>query len=88
MAQYGILVNAVAPGFILTKATTRYTPEELEAYTKKIPVCRLGTVDDITPLILFLASLDKSKFIVGQTIFVDGGESIDNALESMVGEPI
>lgn len=88
VAKYGINVNSVAPGFIQTKATTRYSERDLEAYIRKIPAARLGTVDDVTPMILFLADVEKSKFIVGQTFFVDGGESIDNALEHMVDEPI
>ena len=42
------------------------------------------SVDDITPLILFLADDTKSRFIVGQTFVVDGGQSIDGAIESMI----
>jgi NAD(P)-dependent dehydrogenase (short-subunit alcohol dehydrogenase family) len=82
--KYGINVNCIAPGFIQTKATTRYSPEQLEGFKKKIPAGVLGTVGDIAPLALFLADDAKSRFIVGQTFFVDGGQSIDGAIESMI----
>ena len=40
-------------------------------------------MDDISPAILFLADLEKAKFIVGQTLFIDGGQSIDGSIESI-----
>jgi len=40
-------------------------------------------MDDIVPMMLFLADKEKSKFIVGQTIFIDGGQSVDGSIESM-----
>jgi NAD(P)-dependent dehydrogenase (short-subunit alcohol dehydrogenase family) len=82
--KYGINVNCIAPGFIQTKATTRYSPEQLDGFKKKIPAGVLGTVEDITPLALLLADDVKSRFIVGQTFVVDGGQSIDGAIESMI----
>ena len=82
-AQRGITVNAIAPGFIFTKLSDRYSPHDLAGFRHKIPVGHGGTVDDITPMILFLADLEKSKFIVGETIFIDGGQSIDGTIESI-----
>jgi NAD(P)-dependent dehydrogenase (short-subunit alcohol dehydrogenase family) len=82
--KYGINVNCIAPGFIQTKATTRYSSEQLDGFRKKIPAGVLGTVDDIAPLALFLADNAKARFIVGQTFVVDGGQSIDGAIESMI----
>lgn len=84
VAKYGINVNAIAPGLIMTKLANRYTPEDLAAFKRKIPAGFCGLVDDITPLILFLADDSKSRFIVGQTFVVDGGQSIDGAIESML----
>lgn len=84
--RHGIRVNAVAPGFISTAATTRYNEEELNAFLRKIPAGRLGKVDDITPLVLFLADSEKSGFIVGQTFAVDGGQSIDGTIDHMLLE--
>lgn len=84
--RHGIRVNAIAPGFISTKLTTRYTQEEIDAYRRKIPAGRLGTVNDIAPLALFLADETKSGFIIGQTIPVDGGQSIDGIIDYMMQE--
>lgn len=83
VAKYGINVNGIAPGLIFTKLAERYSPEDLASFSRKIPAGNGGTVDDITPMILFLADHEKSKFIVGQTIFIDGGQSIDGSIESM-----
>lgn len=84
--RLGIRVNAVAPGFISTAATTRYSKEELKAFLRKIPAGRLGATQDITPIVLFLADHDKSGFIVGQTFVVDGGQSIDGTIDYMLLE--
>lgn len=84
--KHGIHVNAIAPGFISTSATTRYNEEELNAFLRKIPAGHLGKVDDITPMVLFLADPDKSGFIVGQTFVIDGGQSIDGTIDYMLQE--
>ena len=83
VAKYGIRVNAVAPGLIMTKATDRYSPEDLVSFAHKIPVGRGGTVEEIVPMIQFLADIEKTKFIVGQIFYVDGGQSADGSIESM-----
>lgn len=85
VAKDKINVNCVAPGFIMTKLSYRYTQEEMDAFMRKIPVGRLGTVDDITPMILFLGDAEKTRFITGQTFVVDGGQSIDGMLDIMYG---
>jgi NAD(P)-dependent dehydrogenase (short-subunit alcohol dehydrogenase family) len=82
--KHGIHVNAIAPGFIQTKLTTRYKPEEIEGFRRKIPLGELGQVEDITPLALFLADDRSVHFIVGQTFVVDGGQSIDGAIDCML----
>jgi len=83
VAKYGITVNAIAPGFIFTKLSDRYSQHDLAGFRHKIPVGHGGTVDDITPMVQFLADVEKSKFIVGETIFIDGGQSIDGTIESI-----
>lgn len=88
VAKYGICVNAVAPGFILTGLSSRYTEEYKRLYARKIPVGFLGEVQHITPLILFLADVEKTRFITGQVICCDGGESGDAACEWLLDEPI
>ncbi|NLG13727.1 MAG: SDR family oxidoreductase [Lentisphaerae bacterium] len=84
VAKYGINVNAIAPGFIMTKLSYRYTPEQMDAFKRKIPLGQLGNVNDITPMMLFLADDEKSHFITGQTFVIDGGQSIDGAIDSMM----
>lgn len=84
VGKYGINVNAILPGFIMTKLSSRYTEADMAAYLRKIPLGRLGQVQDITPLMLFLADDEKSAFITGQTFTVDGGQSIDGGIDSML----
>ncbi len=84
IAKYGINVNCIAPGFIMTKLSARYSEADMNAFLRKIPAGRLGTVDDITPMMLFLADDEKSAFITGQTFVIDGGQSIDGGIDSML----
>ncbi len=84
VAKHGIGVNCIAPGFIMTKISSRYSERDMNGFLRKIPVGRLGCVDDITPLALFLADESKSGFIVGQTFTVDGGQSIDGVIDCML----
>ena len=83
LIKYGINVNGIAPGLVFTKLAERYSQEDLASFSRKIPYGNGGMANDIVPMILFLADKEKSKFIVGQTIFIDGGQSIDGSIESM-----
>ena len=79
LGPYGINVNAVAPGVIITDITySRRGQEEVERYIedkKKVSVLgRVGQLEDIANLVLFLAS-DESSFITGQVICADGGRT-------------
>ncbi len=67
----GITVNAVAPGYIETDMTEKLTDEQKEAVLKNVPIKRLGTVEDIAEMVLFLAS--QGDYITGQVFSVDGG---------------
>jgi 3-oxoacyl-[acyl-carrier protein] reductase len=74
---YGINVNAIAPGVILTPHVyTVMTPEQIEQFIKNetsaTVLGRLGTPEDIAHLALFLAS-DEASFITGETIASNGG---------------
>ncbi len=73
-AQYGITVNAIAPGYCMTEMTKPLLsdPAVVKRYEEKIPMSRLGTPEDMEGLAAFLAS-DSSSYITGQTIFIDGG---------------
>ncbi|MFH0712186.1 MAG: SDR family oxidoreductase [archaeon] len=70
-----ILVNAVAPGFTETKMTKNTMSSKIQEQINKIPLRRIANPKEIAEVILFLAS-DKSSYITGQTIVVDGGFSI------------
>ncbi|MEW6530620.1 MAG: 3-oxoacyl-ACP reductase family protein [Thermodesulfobacteriota bacterium] len=74
LGQYGICVNAVAPGFTDTEASR--TVADVEKYdTSRTPLKRLQKPDDLVGVVAFLAS-DESDFITGQTILVDGGRAM------------
>ena len=83
VAKYGIRVNGVAPGLVYTKIMSRYSEADIRGFNHKIPVGRGGTVEEIVPAIQFLADIAKTRFIVGQTLCVDGGQSCDGTIESM-----
>ena len=72
MASYGITVNCVAPGSIVTPMSSSSDPDYDEYMTKGIPEGRRGKPDDIVPPAVMFAS-DESQYITGQTIFVEGG---------------
>lgn len=67
-----ITVNTVAPGFISTDMTNALTDEQREAIFQRIPMQKLGTVDDIAAAVIFLAS-PGAGYITGQTLHVNGG---------------
>ncbi|NLV58881.1 MAG: SDR family oxidoreductase [Clostridiales bacterium] len=86
LIKYGINVNCIAPGLIYTQVMSRYSDKNVEGFHRKIPAGYGGSPEDITPMMLFLADKSKSRFIVGQTIFIDGGQSIDGAIDNMLDE--
>ena len=71
LASRNITVNAVAPGFVATEMTDVLSDSVKEAAVATIPLGRFGEVEDIAETVVFLAS-DKSKYITGQVICVDG----------------
>ena len=72
VASRGILVNAVAPGFIQTQMTQVLKDDIKEEIAKTIPLKRMGTAQDVANVVKFLAS-EESSYITGQVIHVDGG---------------
>jgi citronellol/citronellal dehydrogenase len=74
-AQFGILVNAVAPGVIKSSGTEQYPPQLLEHAVAETPLKRTGTVDEVAASIVFLAS-PAAQFITGATLRMDGGQAL------------
>ena len=79
LGQFGITVNAVAPGFIATDMTAAtaarlgVTFEDFQAtVAAQVPVRRIGEVDDVAYVISFLAS-EGARYVSGQVIYVAGG---------------
>lgn len=73
-AAQGVTVNTIAPGYLETDLTRTYLqkPGMLESMVSLVPAGRLGTVDDLTGPVLFLAS-QQAGFVTGQVLYVDGG---------------
>jgi NAD(P)-dependent dehydrogenase (short-subunit alcohol dehydrogenase family) len=72
LAQHGIRVNAVAPGFIDTPLDRELKLKETLNLTARTPLGRLGTIEEAANAFLFLAS-DEASYITGTTLVVDGG---------------
>jgi NAD(P)-dependent dehydrogenase (short-subunit alcohol dehydrogenase family) len=71
LAEYGILVNAIGPGFIKTSIVD-IPDEAYDEVAKIVPMQRCGVGDDIAGAAIFLASSD-SDYATGSTVMVDGG---------------
>ncbi|PIV12739.1 MAG: hypothetical protein COS47_00925 [Candidatus Nealsonbacteria bacterium CG03_land_8_20_14_0_80_36_12] len=74
LAPYNIRVNAVSPGMIETPMIDPITsdPKIMEAMLARVPMHRVGKPEEVSNLVLFLAS-DKSSYMTGSTVVIDGG---------------
>jgi len=68
----GITVNAIAPGFIVSKMTEQLSEEQKSEMLKRIPLGFLGTPRDVAEAVAFLSS-EEARYITGQVLGVDGG---------------
>lgn len=72
-AASGVIVNAVAPGFIATELTVQNnSPADIAAVVTQLPAARLGEPAEVADVIAFLCSA-RNSYVVGQTIVCDGG---------------
>lgn len=77
LAAYGIRVNAVCPGVIVTPMTShlRDNPDQMARWRAEIPQGRLGEADEVAALCLWLAS-DAASYVTGMAWHVDGGKNM------------
>jgi 3-oxoacyl-[acyl-carrier protein] reductase len=74
LSSRGIMVNAIAPGYIVTDMTEKFIAAKLRRQVAaQIPLGRLGKPEDIANLAVFLAGCWSSDYLTGQVIAVDGG---------------
>ena len=77
LADAGVLVNAVSPGYIDTRLTRANNDQAtIDRLTSAVPMKRLGAPADIAEVVFFLGS-PENRYITGQDVVVDGGFSID-----------
>jgi 3-oxoacyl-[acyl-carrier protein] reductase len=72
LASRGITANCIAPGYVATDMTNELGDEVRQSLNEKIPLGRIGQVEDIAYAVAFLAS-DEAEYITGQTLAIDGG---------------
>lgn len=75
LGKHGVLVNAIAPGLIDTPLTQKLPLDVQEKLIQAQPTKSMGKPEDIANTVAFLCN-EKTQFITGQTIYVDGGKSI------------
>ena len=80
LGPYGITVNSIAPGFVLSNPTSiaqyeSYGEEGKRRLVESIATRRLGTPEDIANGVLFFVA-DESSWVTGQVLSIDGGHSI------------
>jgi NAD(P)-dependent dehydrogenase (short-subunit alcohol dehydrogenase family) len=74
-APYGVRVNALAPGYIKTDMSPVDDPQFRRHWIEDAPMQRYGTVEELAPAVVYLAS-DASSFVTGSVLVADGGYSV------------
>ena len=82
LSKKNITINAVMPGNIITEGLEGLGQDYLDTMAASIPLKRLGKVEDIANAALFFAS-DEAAYVTGQTIVVDGGQTLPESLEAL-----
>jgi len=82
LAKYGITVNAVLPGNIVTEGLAGMGEDYRKSMEASVPLKRLGAVEDIGHAALYFAS-KEAAYVTGQTIIVDGGQILPESLDAL-----
>ena len=82
LAKYGITVNAVMPGNIMTEGLLGNGEAYIKSMEASVPLKRLGTPEDIGHAALYFAS-KEAAYVTGQTIVVDGGQILPESLDAL-----
>jgi 3-oxoacyl-[acyl-carrier protein] reductase len=82
LARSRVTVNAIMPGNIITEGLDGMGEDYLRSMQAAIPLGHLGNIQDIASAALFFAS-DEAGYITGQTLVVDGGQTIPESLDAM-----
>jgi 3-oxoacyl-[acyl-carrier protein] reductase len=82
LARYGITVNAVMPGNIMTEGLLGNGEAYIKTMEASVPLKRLGTVEDIGHAALYFAS-KEAGYVTGQTIIVDGGQILPESIDAL-----
>jgi len=86
-AGYGITVNGVEPGNIMTEGVVAHRPPEyIKSMEAMIPLGRLGTPRDVANAVLYLAS-DEAEYVTGTTIVIDGGQTLPEGSDFRIAPP-
>ena len=82
LAPRRITVNAVLPGNVVSEGLDELGPDYHAQMAASVPLARLGTVEEVGSAALFLAT-DEAGYITGQTIVVDGGQTLPESLAAL-----
>ena len=74
LAEYGITVNAVSPGWVPVESEGEMPQQLYDAFCKDVPLGRPGKTTEVGELVSFLAS-ERASWITGQVVYIDGGSS-------------
>jgi NAD(P)-dependent dehydrogenase (short-subunit alcohol dehydrogenase family) len=83
LATHNITVNGIAPGWVSTSMGAGVmTKEQLRPVIDRIPLGHVATTDEIAGVAVFLCS-DLSRYMTGQTVIVDGGETVEGTIKGV-----
>ncbi|MFI7067124.1 3-oxoacyl-ACP reductase family protein [Kribbella sp. NPDC050124] len=72
LGSYGVRVNSVVPGFVDTAMTRSMPQDQLDGFVRRVPLGRIGTPDDVAPVVRFLLSAEAA-YVTGASVVIDGG---------------